>query len=241
MGLTGNRVGIMQPYLLPHISYFQLISTCDVFCLQDKVKYTKQSWINRNRLDSEVPQRYFTLPLQRSSDFDSIDQKLISHSYDSKKILQVLKNKYRQAPNFEDTFPILENVFNCETQNLFEFLKNSINTICRELHIETPLINRSDIEISSFSSAEEMVINICKALDAEIYLNSIGGTKLYTHSKFESEGIALQFLELSTFSYLNSRGMTDSGLSIVDALMWADRAALIEDIKMGAKFVKGRS
>lgn len=44
------RLAVMQPYFLPYIGYFQLISAVDSFIVYDNIKYTKKGWINRNRL-----------------------------------------------------------------------------------------------------------------------------------------------------------------------------------------------
>ena len=36
------KVGIMQPYFLPYIGYFQLIAAVDTFVVYDNIKYTKK-------------------------------------------------------------------------------------------------------------------------------------------------------------------------------------------------------
>jgi hypothetical protein len=236
VNLSGKSIAIMQPYLLPHISYFQLISACNLFYLHDKVKYTKQSWINRNRINAKIPQKYFTLPLKNGSDYDLINQKIISSTYDPKKILRVLKNEYNSAPNFGETYPILESIFNFESRNLFSFIYNSISVICLELEISTPFVVNSEIDIPDNLYGEDLVIFICKALSGETYINSIGGRKLYSSENFTANGIELRFLESSSYTYINSLGRTDSKLSIIDSLMWADRRDLIGHIKSGMTF-----
>jgi len=42
-------LGIMQPYFLPYIGYWQLLALVDRFVVYDNVQYTKKGWINRNR------------------------------------------------------------------------------------------------------------------------------------------------------------------------------------------------
>ena len=44
------KLGIMQPYFLPYIGYWQLLNIVDVFVIYDDVNYIKRGWINRNRL-----------------------------------------------------------------------------------------------------------------------------------------------------------------------------------------------
>jgi hypothetical protein len=35
-------VGIMQPYFMPYIGYFQLINSVDEFIIYDNIQYTKK-------------------------------------------------------------------------------------------------------------------------------------------------------------------------------------------------------
>ena len=47
------KVAIMQPYFLPYIGYFQLISAVDLFVVYDNIKYTKKGWINPKNYRNE--------------------------------------------------------------------------------------------------------------------------------------------------------------------------------------------
>ena len=44
------KVGIMQPYFMPYLGYFQLLNLVDRFVIYDNIQYTKKGWINRNRI-----------------------------------------------------------------------------------------------------------------------------------------------------------------------------------------------
>ena len=59
------KLAIMQPYFLPYIGYFQLISAVDVFVVYDNIKYTKKGWINRNRIIQNGRDGVFSLPLKK--------------------------------------------------------------------------------------------------------------------------------------------------------------------------------
>ena len=52
------RIGVMQPYFFPYLGYFHLAKAVDVLVLTDDYKFTKQSWINRNRIISEKKIEY---------------------------------------------------------------------------------------------------------------------------------------------------------------------------------------
>ena len=224
------RVGIMQPYFLPHLSYFQLIASTDYFCLHDKVKYTKQSWINRNRVILNGKIEYITIPVKSSSDFDHIDEKLISNTFEKESILRKIELNYRKSPNFNDVFPVVLEILNYKNSNLFQFLENSIKMVCQYLQLETKIIKSSETGYDQNLTKSQMVIDICNKLQGETYINSQGGIELYKSSEFLENGIVLLFSKQKNFLYSNAIGQTNSSLSILDTLMWADKNLLIEKL-----------
>ena len=44
------KIGIMQPYFLPYIGYWQLLNAVNKYVIYDDVNYIKGGWINRNRI-----------------------------------------------------------------------------------------------------------------------------------------------------------------------------------------------
>src|SRR5215831_15462166 len=129
----------MQPYFLPYIGYFQLISAVDVFVLYDNIEYTKKGWINRNRLLKNGRDQVFTIPLKNDSDYLHIHQRQISPEFRRDKILNQINEAYRRAPYFSCVSPIVESIVGCEDRNLFEYLYNSLRQICRYVGIATPI------------------------------------------------------------------------------------------------------
>lgn len=234
MSLTSNiapiRVGIMQPYFLPHLSYFQLIANTDIFCLHDKVKYTKQSWINRNRIVINGRTDYITIPVRHRSDFDLVDEKEISPVFKSTLMLKTIELNYKKSPNFENVFPLITDILNYNSSNLFEFIENSIFIVSQYLDIKTKIIKSSNSGYDLKLNQSQMVLDICKKLKADVYVNSEGGIELYEPSYFLANGILLRFSKQIDFSYTNSFGQTDGSLSVLDALMWVDKTLLIHKL-----------
>lgn len=44
------KLGIMQPYFMPYIGYFQLMKAVDKYVVYDDVNYIKGGWGNRNHI-----------------------------------------------------------------------------------------------------------------------------------------------------------------------------------------------
>jgi hypothetical protein len=216
------KLGIMQPYFFPYIGYFQLLNAVDEFVVYDNIEYTRKGWINRNRMLCNGKDAFFTIPLQKDSDFLDVRERHISENWKSekKKILSRIFESYRKAPYIESVFPLVESCFNYEEKNLFGYIYHSIEKISGFLNISTPLVVSSTIEIDHDLRAAEKVIAICHSRRAKQYLNPIGGVKLYNREQFMKEGIELKFIRTGDVVYRQFDNEFVSSLSIMDVLMF---------------------
>src|SRR5579875_3290382 len=143
------RLAIMQPYIFPYIGYFQLIKAVDKFVVYDNIQFTKKGWIQRNRILVNGKDDYISLQIKKDSDFLNVKERYLADSFpkEKEKILRRIKEAYKKSPCFEVVYPIVESCLNCNEVNLFNYIFNSIRTICEFLNLNTELIISSTIEI----------------------------------------------------------------------------------------------
>jgi hypothetical protein len=230
-GAKPMRVAIMQPYLLPYIGYFQLMSAADRFVVYDNIEYTKQSWINRNRIASNGQESFFTLPLKAGSDSKHIAERSVAASFNPVKMLNKFRGAYQKAPFFHETFPLIETVFTHEAENLFSFIFHSLRTTAEHLQISDNLVIASEVAANHQLNGQERVIAICNALGATEYINPEGGVDLYSRAAFSYEGIALQFLQSRPLEYEQNCAPFLPRLSIIDVLMFNSRSSVSQLIQ----------
>jgi hypothetical protein len=217
------KVGIMQPYFLPYLGYFQLIAEVDAFVVYDNIQFSKKGYFHRNRFLQNNTDAYFSLSLKADSDYLDVNQRYLSEQWfssDAEKLLRKIKELYKKAPYFEESLPIIENIVKYEEPNLFKFLHFSLETLKKHLDIKTPLIQSSRIDIDHSLKAEEKVLAICKNLNADNYTNPIGGLDLYQNAHFIEKGIELKFLKSGLPVYKQFSNNFIPGLSILDILMF---------------------
>lgn len=214
------RVGIMQPYFLPYIGYFQLIDAVDLFIVYDNIKYTKKGWINRNRLLLNGTDAVFSLPLKKDSDYLDVVQRELSTDFDRAKLLNQFKGEYSRAPYFSETFPLLENIVGHKDDNLFRFIHNGLLQTCQHLGINTEIRVSSEIPIAHELKSQDKVLALCKAVGADIYINPIGGMELYAKEDFRENGVELNFIKSQSFEYPQFGSPFIPWLSIVDVMMF---------------------
>jgi hypothetical protein len=221
----------MQPYFLPYIGYFQLLASVDQFILYDNIKYTKKSWINRNRMLLNGADAMFSLPLKKGSDSLDIVERELALEFDRSKLLNQFRGAYGRAPQFELTYPVLEQIIQHDEANLFRYIQHSIVQLCEHLNINTEVRISSEISIDHELKSQDKVLALCGAARADTYINTIGGIELYDKNDFRIKGIDLQFIKARSFKYTQFQSEFVPWLSIVDVLMFNPIEEVIKVIR----------
>lgn len=219
------KLGIMQPYFFPYIGYWQLINAVDTFVVYDNIQFTKKGWIHRNRILVNGKDSLFSLPLQKGSDFLDIRERHISPTWiiERGKILRRIESSYKKAPFFSETIELVERCMNHNTSNLFDFLLFSLENTMLHLGLRKPTIISSSINMDHTLKSQERVIEICKKIGANFYINPIGGKQLYNSDTFKNNLIELRFIKRGNISYQQLKGNFIPDLSIIDVLMFNGR------------------
>lgn len=223
------KIGIMQPYFLPYIGYWQLMNYVDTFVVYDQIQYTKKGWINRNRYLKDGHPDYFTIPLKKDSDYKDIIDRYLSPNFVREKLLNKLRTVYRKAPYYSETEALLNDIILYHEDNLFWYIFHSINCIAEHLGLDTKIVISSNIKTPAIPLAKEdrggqnRVLAINKALNASAYINPIGGMDLYDNGAFAGMGIELFFLKANDIKYkqfYKEEHAFVPSLSILDVLMF---------------------
>jgi hypothetical protein len=214
------KVAIMQPYFLPYIGYWQLISAVDQFVVLDDVHFINRGWINRNRIVVNHSPAWLTLPLKKASQNKLIHEIEIQDDDGWRNRMgKTLDCSYSKAPSFSAISDFAGELLQKAQGNLSSYLSGMISRICEKLQIQTQIIPTSRDFPKGDLRGQERILDICKKLGATVYINPPGGRALYEPDKFEAEGIQLRFLEAPTKNKLCSGLGDGEQLSIIDTLM----------------------
>ena len=227
--MDSKKVGIMQPYLLPYIGYWQLLNAVDTYVIYDDVNYIKSGWINRKRILINGGASYFTIQVIGASSFKLINE--IQVNNDDRLIeknLKTIEMAYRKAPYFEEGYSIMEKILRYKDDNLANYLINSIKVICNYLEIFTEIIISSEMKKNNELKAQEKVLDICKELQATDYYNAIGGQELYSFDDFKKNNIRLHFLKTGDIEYKQFNNEFQPFLSIIDVIMFNSKEEIKE-------------
>ena len=212
------KLGIMQPYFMPYIGYFQLMKAVDKYVVYDDVNYIKGGWANRNHILINGEKKMFTVTLQKASQNKLFNEIVIGDDF--KKLMKTLQMNYSRAINFDQTMVLMERIISFPNKQLAVFIANSFREILSYLSVETEILMSSEIPKDNSLRGKDKIIQICEILGADTYYNAVGGKNLYDQEEFREHGITLNFVDSlpQVYSQLHTREFV-SGLSMVDVLM----------------------
>jgi hypothetical protein len=211
------KLAIMQPYFMPYIGYFQLINIIDKFVIYDDVNYIKKGWINRNNIIVNKQKQLFTISLSGASQNKLINEIEISDNLG--KFIKTLQSNYQKATYYLQTIELINKIVLFENRNLSLFIKNSLEIILDYLDITTEILLSSDLNKNNELKGQHKIMAICKELNANTYINPIGGIDLYDKNYFNKNGIDLFFIKSSCQPYNQFSTEFVPSLSIIDVLM----------------------
>lgn len=223
------KIGIMQPYFLPYIGYWQLLNVVDKYVIYDDVNYINRGWINRNRILLNSKDKMITLSLKEVSQNKLIKEiELLNNEKEREKLLKTISQSYKKAPFYDEVYPLIEEILNFKEINLEKFLENSIKKIIEYLEIDTTILISSEIEKDNMLKGKNKILDICKNLGASEYYNAIGGQELYSYEEFNKEGIKLKFLKSGNIEYKQFKNEFIPNLSIIDVMMFNSKEKIKE-------------
>lgn len=220
-GRTKLKIGIMQPYFIPYIGYWQLLNAVDQYVIYDDVNFIKGGWINRNKILVNKTPQYFNIPMMGASPNKLINEVGVNHDQNViNKNLRIVEAAYGKAPYFAEVFPLVEAMLRCGKDDIASYIIASTEIICQYLEIKTKLLISSDIKKNNDLKGQDKVLEICRILNATDYYNAIGGRELYSFAEFEKRGIKLHFLKRNEIRYQQFGNDFYPDLSIIDVMMF---------------------
>ena len=188
------KIAVMQPYAFPYFGYLQLMKAVDHFVFMDDVTFIKKGFMNRNKIISNGEEQLLTIPVRKISQNKKINEHYVGSSW-STKLIRSIKHSYQKSPYFEEysvhLFPLIKELedkkFSDACVLIFETITDILN-ITSKWHLS-----------SSFGvehlKAEQKIITICNELDADMYINPIGGLSLDFYTQEVFDPIQLRFIK----------------------------------------------
>jgi len=217
MILTGH-----QPNYLPYAGFFHKIALADEFVIVDNVQFVKRGpfgWIHRNKIRTPQGWDWLTIPTLTSGRYtQTIKEAKIDNSIPwRRKHWRSIEWNYNKAPFFKEYADKLKAVYDMEWESISGLNIHFIKILLDILDIKIPIHIASELDIEG--RATNLVINICKKLEATTYISGIHGKDYLEESRFKENNIELIYQEFKHPEYKQCQeGTFIPNLSVIDVL-----------------------
>jgi len=214
----GNQkvVAIHQPNYLPWIGFFYKMSRCDTFVLLDNVRHSKSSFTHRNKINNNGKELLLTIPLKNKESLIN-ELRILDPKDTLRKHWSAIKTNYTKSKHWGFLYADLERIYQTKYERLIDLNSDIIFLVKSKLEINTQILFASELgEIPG--TGNERNLNICKALNATVYLSGNGAKSYNDEASYEKNNILLRYYDFVHPVYPQVGATFVPNLSIVDYL-----------------------
>lgn len=187
-------LSVHQPQYIPWLGYFEKIAKSDIFVYLDSCQYKHREFQNRNRILTKNGELWLAVPVYVKGRRDQlikdvqINQDNDWQSAHWKSILMT----YQKAPFFEQHRNFFQKIY---TEKRWTFLMDLNISITEYLlkHFEINTSMKIESQIGSSGMSNDRIIDLCKKIDASVYLSGAGAKAYIDKDLFVQADIALEY------------------------------------------------
>jgi hypothetical protein len=147
------------------------------------------------------------------------------------RLVAQLEHYKKRAPFYDDVMLFLRQLLALDFATIADLDHAALSAVCDYLGIGTPIriLSRMELELPPALAPDDWSLNICRAVPGVgEYWNPPGGMSFYNREKYAAGGVRLRFHRIIPSEYDQRREAFESGLSILDAIMFNSPATINE-------------
>lgn len=210
-----------QPIFLPWPGFFYKALRADTMVLLDRVQFPlgrSRSWMTRNRLKSDQGELWLRVPVWKAGKGKQMirDVAICDDRNWRRKHLYSVREQYANAPYLDDYLPSLEAIYACHHNRLVDLNLALIRFLWDTLGLQSRLLLQSELDVSGIGT--ELLVSICRALDADTYVTLPFVEKHLDPGRFPASGITVRLPRFRPPIYPQLWGAFRYNLSAMDLL-----------------------
>ena len=199
----------------------------DLHVIADDKQFVKNDLQNRNRIRMRDGVKWITVPVQGRSSMKKINEMLIAGSDWRSKHIGMIEQSYRTAPCFKKFWPDFLQILSEDWIGLADLDVAIQNLILRSFNFrKTKMLLGSELQIEG--KRGEYLFNLCKELDADVYVTTPNGKKYLPEDKFERAGIQIFYHIYEEEQYAQVFPGFEPRMSAIDRLFCTGKPKSIE-------------
>jgi len=215
-------VSIMQPAYLPWLGYFDRIARSDLHIVLDQVQAdlsSKTKFANRNKVRTATGWTWLTVPLNTKGLHHEKylhTLEIVGESDWASRHWATMRLNYARAPYFSEHKAFFESVYARPWRRLSELNRVTNLYLLDALGIRRKILYGSEMTVTG--KKDELILNLCKAVEATTYISGPFGRDYLHESEFHDVGIEVRYHEYRHPTYPQTYSGFEPYMSVVDLL-----------------------
>lgn len=214
------KCAIHQPHFFPWLGYLNKMASVDIFIILNEVQIEKQSSMYRNKLSTwDGVEKYITIPYKKKGclekKFSEIEVENTIAWQERQK--NFILNNYKKEVYFNEVWKAIEYIFEKKYTTVEEVTLDTILLEKKLFNINTELVLQSDLKYDAILKNNELLICLCKQINADFYLSGNGARKYMDIELFNKNGIKVDYQKYDMIRYPKSHEFIPN-LSALDLL-----------------------
>ncbi|MBU3934949.1 WbqC family protein [Patescibacteria group bacterium] len=207
-----------QPAYLPWLGLIHKIAVSDAYVYLDNVQFEKNSFTNRNKIKTANGPIWLTVPVFLK---DHTKKTIKDIKIDNAKNWQESHWKsiclnYKKSPYFNKYSDFFENMYKQKWDSLSEVNDYMLRWFLKELGIKVEYYKASELNFQLHKS--DLVLEMCKKLEADLYVFGALGKDYAKEEDFNKEGIKIYFQDYKHPIYPQLYNEFIPSMGIIDLL-----------------------
>jgi WbqC-like protein family len=212
-------VSINQPAYLPWLGYFHRIAVSDVHIVLDAVQLEKNSFTNRNKVRTSQGWSWLTVPVRTAGKFGTLAIANVEIANDrgwAEKHWATLRMNYGKAPFFFEHAPFFKDVYRRNWTRLHDLTWIITEYLLDCFDIRTP--SQFSSKMHAIGKKDELVLNLCREIDADLYLSGPLGRNYLREELFAQQDISVRYHDYQHPTYKQVYPGFEPQMSALDLL-----------------------
>lgn len=203
---------------LPWAGLFEQIKLADLYVHYDDVQMpVGRSFMSRVQIKTPRGAQWLSAQIDRRRSKLHISDTYLSQDSDwREKHLNLLRQNYREARQFEIMLRFAEESYSLTEDNLAGFNQFTIERLANWLGLETEFRVSSDLAIQG--TGTQRLIDICRHFEASEYITGHGARNYLDHQAFEDNNIKVSYMDYGLRPYEQLHGEFTPYVTILDAI-----------------------
>lgn len=208
---------VHQPGFIPYLGFFHKFKNSDVFIFYDTAQYSKNDFMNRNRIKTPNGPLWLTIPVSTHLGERIYETKITATPWRDKH-LRTLEAMYKKTPYFNEIFGIIEKVYREKNDRLVDVTIPILKELCTQFSPQVQIFLASELTLDLNLKSTEALVAMMKRVGADTYLSGPGAKDYLVEDLFVQENIQVVWQDFHHPTYKQLYGEFVPNLSVIDAL-----------------------